>query len=60
MQFNSLKKTFRNSEHLLSEYNEIIKDKFQANVIKKLEKHITELQPGQIYYLPHRPVTKER
>ena len=56
--FNSLKKKNINNEYLLSEYNQIIKDQLQADVIEKLEQHITEPEVGQVRYLPHRPVIK--
>ena len=56
--FNSLKKKNINNEYLLSEYKQIIKDQLQADVIEKLEQHITEPEVGQVRYLPHRPVIK--
>ena len=55
---NSLKEKFLNNEYLLSGYNQIIKDQLQADVIKKLEQHITEPEVGQVHYLPHRPVIR--
>ena len=36
------------------EYNQIMKDQLQADVIEKLEHHITEHKAGQVHYLPHR------
>ena len=56
--FNSLKRKNTNNEYLLSEYKQIIKDQLQADVIEKLEQHITEPEVGQVRYLPHRPVIK--
>ena len=50
--FNSLKKEFTNNEYLLSEYNQIIKEQLQGDVIENLEQHITEPQVGQVHYLP--------
>ena len=55
--FNSLKKKFINNEYLLSEYNQIIKDQLQADVIEKLEKHI-EPEIGQVHNPPQRSVIK--
>ena len=43
---------------MLSEYNQIIRDQLQVDVIEKLEQHITESEVGQVHYLPHRPVTR--
>ena len=40
------------------EYNQIMKDQLQADVIEKLEQHITEHEAGQVHYLPHRPVIR--
>ena len=44
---------------MLLEYNQIMKDQLQADVIEKLEQHITEHEAGQVHYLPHRPVILE-
>ena len=41
---------------MLSEYNQ--KDQLQADVIEKLEQHITEPEVGQVHYLPHRSVIR--
>ena len=43
---------------MLSEYNQIIKDQLQADVIEKLEQHITESEVDQTHYLPHRQVIR--
>ena len=43
---------------MLSECNQIIKDQSQADVIEKLEKHITKPEVGQVHYLPHLPVIR--
>ena len=56
--FNSLKKKFLNNEYLLSQYNQIIKDQLQADVIEKFEQNTTEHEVGQVHYLPHLPVIR--
>ena len=56
--FNSLKKKFTNNNHLLSEYKKLIRNQLQANVIEKLDNHITESQAGQIHCLPYHPVIR--
>ena len=54
--FNSLKKKIVINEPLQSEYNQIIKNQLQVNVIEKLDKRITRPHVGQVNHLPHRSV----
>ena len=53
-----LSKKILNNEYLLSEYNQIIKDQLQADVIEKFEQHITKPEVGQVHYQPHRPIVR--
>ena len=54
--FNTLKKKFTNNEKLLNDYNKIILDQLEANVVEQVTSPDTN---GEIHYLPHRPVIRD-
>ena len=54
----SLKRKFTNKPELLNLYNDIIKTQISSGVIEHVPSD-AELAPGQVHYLPHRPVIRE-
>ena len=54
----SLKRKFTNKAELLHSYTDIIKTQISSGVIEHVPSD-TELAPGQVHYLPRRPVIRE-
>ena len=47
------------SEHLIEKYDEIFKEYEQNKIIEKVPFDEVPKKPGQVHYLPHRPVIRE-
>ena len=47
------------SENMIEKYDEIFKEYEQNKIIEKVEIDEIPKEPGQVHYLPHRPVVRE-
>ena len=56
----SLLKRFKSSESKsLNQYDNVIKEQLDSGVVEVIDKHVEEVVPGTVHYIPHKEVLKE-
>ena len=50
---------FTSEAKLLNQYDNVIKEQLDSGVVEVIDKHVEEVVPGTVHYIPHKEVLKE-
>ena len=59
VRLNSLYRRLQREPALLKEYNSIILDQIENNIVEKVDK-MDIPEPGEVYFIPHQAVIRRR